>query len=92
MTDPAITLAEAFDLAQLPAGAREAVRVLDGGGVLRRVTGGWRPRNGKRFSGDTVAVLQRFGLVERATGAAPRLVLTELGRAIGARLSRGTRA
>jgi len=90
MTDPAtLATAEAFDLAQLASGARQAVTVLDAGGSLKRVTGGWRARNGRRFSADTIATLRMHGLVESGTGRGPVLVLTELGKAIAGRI--GTR-
>jgi len=90
VTDPAtLATAEAFDLAQLAAGAREAVRVLDAGGSLKRVTGGWLARNGRRFGADTIATLRRHGLVESGTGRGPVLVLTELGKAVAGRI--GTR-
>lgn len=93
MTDPAIlAAAEAFDLALLAAGAREAVTVLDAGGALKRVTGGWRARNGRRFSADTIATLRRHALVESGTGLGPVLVLTELGKALAARIARRGRA
>lgn len=88
MTDPVtLATAEAFDLAQLASGARRAVTVLDAGGSLKRVTGGWRARNGRRFSADTIATLRMHGLVEG--GGAARLVLTELGKAVAGRI--GTR-
>lgn len=86
MTDPVTqAAAEAFDLALLAAGAREAVAVLDAGGSLKRVTGGWRARNGRQFKGDTVAALRMHGLVE--TGGSARLVLTEFGKAIAGRIA-----
>lgn len=93
MTDPVIApIAEAFDLAQLTAGAREALRVLDAGGSLTRVTGGWRARTGRVFSRDTVSKLQQLGLVERGAAARPVLVLTELGKALQARIARRGKA
>lgn len=90
MTDPVtLAAAAAFDLAQLASGAREAVAVLDSGGSLKRVHGGWRARNGRRFSADTIATLRMHGLVERGSKARPVLVLTELGKAVAGRI--GTR-
>lgn len=83
-------LAEAFDLAKLDAAERSALAEVDLG-PLRRVTGGWR-RNGSshRFKNETVVGLQVHGLVQ-AAGPQPMRVLTGLGRAVVARLSKGRR-
>lgn len=83
-------LAEAFDLAQLDAGARQALAEADLG-PLWRVTGGWR-RNGTspRLRKEAVAMLQRHGLLQ-ASGPGGARVLTHLGRALAVRLSKGRR-
>ena len=81
-------LAEAFDLAKLDAGARRAIAEADIG-PLWRVAGGWR-RNASapRFKNETVAVLMTHGLL-KAGGPQSMRILTDLGRGVAARLSRG---